>query len=137
MITAVDTNVLLDVFGADEVFGEASARAVRSCSAEGRLVACEIVWAELGSVFPSAEGAAEALARLEVGFSPVERETALAAGLVWKDYRRKGGSRARLVADFLIGAHAVAQADRLLTRDRGFYRSYFGELEIVDPAQAP
>lgn len=135
MITAVDTNVLLDVFGADAAFGEASAAAIRSCSREGRLVACEIVWAELGSLFGSPEGAAEALSRLEVDFTAVEQETSLAAGVAWREYRRRGGTRTRLVADFLIGAHAARQADRLMTRDRGFYRSYFIELEIVDPAR--
>ncbi len=36
--------------------------------------------------------------------------------------------------DFLIGAHALAQCDRLLTRDRGFYKEYFGKIRIVDPA---
>jgi hypothetical protein len=136
VITALDTSVLLDVFGADAAFGEASAAAVRSCSSEGRLVACEIVWAELGSVFPSTEEVAEALSRLGIDFDAVGRETALVAGSAWREYRRKRGTRTRLVADFLIGAHAVRQADRLLTRDRGFYRSYFGDLEIVDPAKA-
>ena len=134
MITAVDTNVLLDVFGADESFGELSAAAVRSCSREGRLVACEVVWAELASVFPSPEEAAESLDRVPVDFSAVEQATALSAGEVWREYRRRGGTRTRLVADFLVGAHARLQADRLLTRDRGFYRSYFADLEIVEPA---
>jgi len=41
-----------------------------------------------------------------------------------------------VVADFLIGAHALEQADRLLTRDRGFHRSAFAGLAIVDPFAA-
>ncbi len=135
MITAVDTNVLLDVFAADPTFGEASASAVRRCSGEGSLVACEVVWAEVASVFPDAEAAAHALGRLGVGFSPIDDRAALQAGSVWRAYRERGGRRERLVADFLIGAHADRQTDRLLTRDRGFYRRYFSTLAVVDPSQ--
>jgi hypothetical protein len=134
VITAVDTNVLLDVFGADARFGASSAAAIRRCSSEGRLVASDVVVAELASVFPTSDHAAEALARLEVSFGPMEEPSALAAGVAWRSYRERGGRRERLVADFLIGAHALHQADRLLTRDRGFYRGYFTELEILDPS---
>lgn len=134
MITAVDTNVLLDVFAADPQFGEASSASLRRCSSEGRLVACEVVLAAIASVFPTSDQALEALNRLELDFSPMEAATALQAGVAWRAYRAKDGSRERLVADFLIGAHATEQADRLLTRDRGFYRSYFAPLEVVDPS---
>jgi hypothetical protein len=42
-----------------------------------------------------------------------------------------------VIADFLIGAHALEQADRLLTRDRGFHRRAFDGLVIVDPSADP
>ena len=38
-----------------------------------------------------------------------------------------------VIADFLVGAHARSQADRLLTRDWGFYRSAFSGLRLVEP----
>ncbi len=137
MITAVDTNVLLDVFSDDAEFGRRSANALRRCIAEGSLLACDVVWAETGAWFPDAEAAESAFSRLRVGYSPLAAATALAAGRAWQAYRKAGGTRQRVIADFLIGIHAATQADRLLTRDRGFYRSHFATLPIVDPRDEP
>lgn len=133
MITAVDTNILLDIFGADPKFGRASANAFRQCLSEGAVVASEVVWTETSAVFPDEPRFLEAMKVLGVGFSPLGHETALKAGTVWRKYRAQGGKRERVAADFLIGAHALAQCDRLLTRDRGFYRGYFSGLKVVEP----
>jgi predicted nucleic acid-binding protein len=133
MITAVDTSVLLDVFGADPTFGPRSRDALRRCVAEGSLIACDVVWAEVAAHFPSG-AAREAMTRLGVDFAPVDRDAALAAGAAWKTYRARGGTRARVIADVLIGAHALGHAGQLLTRDRGFFKSYFRGPALVDPA---
>jgi predicted nucleic acid-binding protein len=136
MITALDTNVLLDIFGADATFGFKSKQALRSCIAAGGLVACEVVWAEVGGFFPSPQAARAAMEGLGVDFSPITMDTALEASKAWKACRRLGGQRTRVAADFLIGAHALCQAERLLSRDRGFYRSYFKSVVVLDPSQA-
>jgi predicted nucleic acid-binding protein len=133
VITAVDTNVLLDVFGADETFGPRSRSALEQSLGDGALVVSDAVWAETVAAFPDHEAATDAFARLGVGYSAPTHEAATRAGTAWRSYRAAGGPRTRVVADFVIGAHALVQADRLLTRDRGFYRRYFTELTVLDP----
>lgn len=133
MITAVDTNVLLDVFTADPTFGPASRAALRSAIQTGALIASEVVWAETFAWFASEDDAAQALDRLRVRLVPSDVASASAAGAAWRAYRRGGGRRDRVIADVLIGAHAIAHADQLLTRDRGFFQARFGALKIVDP----
>jgi predicted nucleic acid-binding protein len=56
------------------------------------------------------------------------------ASRVWRNCRKQGGQRTRMLADFLIGAHAQVQATRLLSRDRGFYRKLFPSLNLFDPS---
>lgn len=135
MITAVDTNVLIDVFLNDPEFGVMSADALRRCIKEGQIVACEVVMAELAAVFTSARAFEEVLKRLPIDFLPSERDVAVLAGETWRQYRKHGGRQTRVISDFLVAAHAQKQCDRLLTRDRGFYRKYFTKLSLVDPSQ--
>jgi len=133
MITALDSNVLIDVLGADATFGTASSAALREATRSGALIVSEVVWAETASWYRSEQEAAEVLGDLRVQLVATGTSAAYAAGAVWAAYRRRGGRRERVVADFLVGAHAAAHADRLLTRDYGFYRARFKDLAIVDP----
>jgi predicted nucleic acid-binding protein len=136
LVTAVDTNVLLDVFGADRIFGRNSADSLRRCLSEGALIACDAVWAETATAFTNPARFRAAAAELSMTFDPIDEETALKAADAWRRYCAQGGTRAPIASDFLIGAHAMTAADRLLTRDRGFYRRYFAGLRILDPSQS-
>ena len=133
MITAVDTNVLLDIFTDDPSFRVGSLAAVRGSLTRGSLVACDIVWAEIVAAFPDTASASRSLAEIPVEFSAVDIVSAAAAGVAWRAYRSRGGSRDRIISDFVIGAHAMTRADRLLTRDRGFHRMAFRDLKLADP----
>ena len=134
MITAVDTSVLIDVFGADPRFGPASANSLRLCLNEGAIVACAVVWSESRAAFANDDAFLRAAQTLGIGFSAPTAQAAGLAGAAWKKYRAAGGKGDRVIADFLIGAHAASQCDRLLTRDRGYYKKYFSGIVIVDPS---
>jgi predicted nucleic acid-binding protein len=136
MITAVDSSVLLDVLGADAAHGERSRDALREAFGAGALVACEVVWAEVRAHFADDGDCRAVFATLGVRFDALSVETALDAGRLWRQYQaRRRSAQGRVLADFLIGAHAYREADALLTRDRGFYRDYFRDLRIVDPSR--
>ncbi len=136
MITAIDTSVLLDIITDDAVFAKPSLVALRDAAMLGSLVVCPVVWAELRGSFDDDAAMSGAFASAGIGFDPFDRACADVAGASWRAYRRNGGTRTRVVADFFIGAHARTRADRLLTRDRGFFRRYFSELEIIDPTSS-
>ena len=128
MITAVDTNVLLDLFRTDSPFHSRSREWLRRAYDRGAVIVCDLVYAELVPAFPSRISLDAALREIGAALSPVDSSIAYEAGLRWKQYRSSGGPRERIITDFLIGAHALATADSFLTRDLGVYSAYFPEL---------
>ena len=153
MTTAVDTNVLLDILIPDLEHLQGSREALRAAARKGPVVVSEPVFAELSGQFPSAAELGTFLGEIGVTPEPSSREALHRAGVAWRRYTREPrrftcpecgaaqqlrcercGSpvarRQHVVADFMIGAHALVHAGRLLTRDRGYYSRYFPELVL-------
>jgi predicted nucleic acid-binding protein len=85
----------------------------------------------------SQERCLDFLSDWQVDFVPSSPESAILAGANFARHLSRGGKKGRIVADFLIGAHAQLHADRLIARDRGYLRDYFEELTVLDPSEAP
>ena len=133
MRTALDSSVILDVVLNDPTFADASERAIRQAASEGSLVVSETVLAEVRPAFAD-DDIEQFLADLEIVFVPSTRASSLLAGEMFGVHlKRRRAGRGRVVADFLIGAHAMLCADRLLARDLGYFRGYFKKLTLLEP----
>ncbi len=125
MLTAVDSSALLDVITGSAAHADRSEKALRRAVGEGGLVVCECVLAEIRPAFVDARQIAEFLSDWQIRFIPSSAESALLAGEIFARYLKRGGRGGRVAVDFLIGAHAVVHANRLLARQspRLFFKS--------------
>lgn len=132
MISALDSSIILDVLTANPQFADISEALLRRAMTEGKLVIGECALAEIAPAFKDEKMLKEFLADWQIEFVPSSRESAILAGRNFARYLHRGGRAGRrIVADFLIGAHAMLHADRLLARDRGYFRDYFSRLTVL------
>ena len=157
MINSVDTNILLDILIPNSAQVQSSLQCLSNIDSNDELIISEAVFAELSSQFPSFNDLIKFLRDTGITIVHSNENSLFEASRAWKKYseRRKNmmvcpscGNkqtlscstcqkdipfRQHILSDFLIGVHAKIQADRLITRDRGFYRSYFKDLKILTP----
>ena len=133
MISALDSSVILDVLTGSPRFADASEQLLRRASAEGRLILGECVAAEILPAFGARDDFPRFLRDWQVDFVPGSLQSGLLAGEYFAKYLQRGGKARRVLPDFLIGAHACLHADRLLARDRGYFRDYFAQLKVIGP----
>jgi len=133
MTTAVDTSVLLDILTNDPRYASYSESALSEARISGRLIVCESVVAELRPALGSDQQLTAFFHDVGIEFVPASLESSALAGSIYALYIKNRGTSRRVLPDFLVAAHARLNADRLLARDRGYYREYFRDLSLMDP----
>ena len=155
MITSVDTNALLALLYEDG-YADASEDALRSAYQDGKVVIPSIVYAELAADghFETTSELDQFLEDLSIQLEDPSPAALFQAGEQFQQYadRRPDGlqclscgskqtvrceecgdelaPRQHIAADFVIGSHAVADADALISFDDGFYGTYFPSLTV-------
>lgn len=129
----VDTNVLVDLLDNDPRWADWSERQLQLQSRVHELVVNPVIYAELSSKFESHQTLDSHLEAMDLRFRDMTRSALFLAGVAHRHYRDAGGPRETILADFLIGAHAMVLGCGILTRDTRRYRRYFPLVELVAP----
>lgn len=155
MTTAVDTNALLAILYEDE-HTNASETEPRRAYREGKVVITSIVYAELAADghFSTVAELNQFLEDFSIQVVEPSQEALFRAGERFQRYteRRPDGlqcpscgteqtviceecgedltPRQHIAADFIIGGHAIVDADVLVSFDSGFYQTYFSSLTV-------
>jgi hypothetical protein len=138
MTTAIDTNVIVSLWDRDPSLNSAAESALDAALARGGLVVAAPVFAELMACPGREQGFLDTFFR-EAGIAidwDLDEAIWRTAGEAFQAYaarRRRHGAAGprRILADFVIGAHALRKTYGLLTLDDRLYRAAFPGLEIV------
>ena len=129
----VDTNVLVDVLANDPDWADWSIAQLRAQAQIHRLHINPVIYAELSLTFSTVEALDGTLAALQSPVAEIPRPALFLAGKAFVQYRRQGGTKTNVLADFFIGAHAAVAGWPVLTRDVRRYASYFPTVALVSP----
>jgi predicted nucleic acid-binding protein len=138
MTTAVDTNVIVALWDRDPTVSEPAQKALDEALLRGSLVLSAPVFAELMAAPGRTEGFLNRFCN-ETGMGvefDLDEAIWRAAGRAFQAYaarrrkQRDPGPR-RILADFLIGAHAFQRGYRLLTLDDHLYQAAFASLTVI------
>ncbi len=137
MTTAIDTNIIIALWDKDLAVSSAAEAALEAAFRRGTLVVAAPVFAEL----MAAPGRSEdflASFFTDTGIAidwQLDEPIWRSAGRAFQSHaerrrkQREPGTR-RILADFVIGAHAESRGYRLLTLDERLYRNAFPHLKL-------
>jgi len=129
----VDTNVLVDVLEDEPEWADWSIAQLSAQSKVHPLAINPVIYSELSLTFSTVEALDDAIAQLGLAVLELPRPALFLAGKAFARYRRQGGKKSNVLADFLIGAHAAVLGCPLLTRDTRRYQNYFPSVKLIMP----
>ena len=129
----VDTNVLVDVLQNDPRWADWSIAQLRAQSKLHALVINPVIYAEMSLSFSTLEALDHVVLTMALELREIPRPALFLAAKAYALYRRRGGSKAQVLPDFFIGAHAAVVGWPVLTRDASRFKTYFPTLDVMAP----
>ena len=129
----VDTNVLVDALQDDPQWADWSIAQLRAQAKIHELAINPVIYAEVSLSFSTIESLDRVVETMELTLREIPRPALFLAAKAYLQYRRRGGSKAQVLPDFFIGAHAAVEGWPLLTRDASRFRTYFPSLQVIAP----
>ena len=139
----VDTNVLVYIYSGIPDIGRKYAELLGVISTKYNLVIPKLVYGELSLIFSTSKLLNRFLSDTGIIIGEIEPEAYTIAAKRWNKYNKrrvlicqKCGAeiniRQHILTDFIIGAYAFQSSEqKLVTNDKGYYSTYFPELEII------
>lgn len=138
MTTSIDTNIIAALWSVQDPSSARALELLNAAESEGELAICAPVYSEMMAGPLRQESAmdrffADTNIRIEW---ELEESIWREAGRAYRSYadRRRSGDKTyprRVLADFVIGAHALIRGYTLLTLDLRLYAAAFPTLKIV------
>ncbi len=138
MTTAIDSNLLIALWNEDDSLNTLARSALDAALGRGSLIIAAPVFAELLATPSRTEAFLDSFCK-ETGIAVdwnLSEAVWRVAGRAFQQYvarprkHREFGPR-RILADFVIGAHAMQNGFRLLTLDDRLYRAAFPRLALL------
>jgi predicted nucleic acid-binding protein len=138
MTTSIDSNVIAALWHPSHISNRDAVRVLGRARARGKLVVCAPVYSEL-MAGPLRDEASLDLFFSETGIAVdwvIEEEIWRESGKAYRGFahrrKRSGGDvPRRILADFVIGAHALVRGCSLLTLDGKHYKAAFPTLPVL------
>jgi predicted nucleic acid-binding protein len=129
----LDTNVLLDIATADATWLAWSEQEFRAAAAQGPVFINPIIYAELAPAFATQSDLDQWLDPRVFQRLSLPYDAGWLAAQAFASYRRAGGAKTTPLPDFYIGAHALVEGLKLVTRDAARYQTYFPGVTLITP----
>jgi len=129
----VDSNIIIDIITEDPKWYDWSAETLSACAEKNSLYINSIIYAEVSVSYKRIEDLEEAISPEIFQRSVIPWEAAFLAGKAFLRYRKNKGNKSQTLPDFFIGAHALVNGYKLLTRDVSRYKTYFPKAKLISP----
>lgn len=92
-----------------------------------------IIFTEIAFNFDSQELLEDTLKQLNIAIFDIPLDAAFKVSRIFREYKRRKGTKSSVMPDFYIGAHAESLGASVITRDSNRFKTYYPDVPLYTP----